>query len=620
MPNTNILDSTSYSALDGAAQQTVRQLFEQSYQAGNPIAFNDFRAIFSQRKSLAASIHDCAHRLEQTNPAMLVYLNDSQKKWLEHELLFAFYVYSAQYYLDLREDRGQHLEDLGAQIKKCAGLIDHLGQTMRPKSPDADMVQRVADSDKPAKYLGLTFIAPAIAGTMVDLSTGEPDLAKANVSSGQTVKARGWMTDVNGVRLYWVWGGGLLSNVISLFPDYCLNKQQACSVVASPSTLTGYMSWILYYSRFGINLSLLLKHTISGPWMHQQEREQISCWERFKTQWDCRKFALLNDSIWGMANMACFLWLVGPGTLGYLGNVVTTALLLMDVCITAWRFAEESTEHHATMARYDRDIQALECRPSSDIRVLDIYALKKARARAEANWQYKKYSTVNDLIYSVALLASFFVMCACLIPPAAMAATTAMSLGLLGASLCFVLTVAYAAVGGRIEILKTYDSAKDKLDQCLWRVSQFNGSEDGRVKQQLYLSIKQLLGQSQHQQQLMNSQQMKWVLDILIQSLVPPVIFVSLIALPLSMGLGVIAAGFALALLSTKVLTWFGPKAYELPTMNEQEYQDLLHRDQDLRLTDFPQATKMLSFFNKKVTPHPLQPEYYPDHVDALMV
>lgn len=620
MPNTNILDSTSYSALDSAAQKTVRQLFEQRYLAGCSMAFDDFRAIFSQRQSLAASIHDCAHRLEQTNPAMFQYLNVSQKEWLEHELLFAFYVYSAQYYLDLREDRGQHLEDLGEQIKKCAGLLHELGQTMAPKSPSADMVQRVADSDKPAKYLGLTLIAPAIAGTMVDLSTGDPDLVKAKASVGQTVKARGWMTDVNGVRLYWVWGGGLLSSVISMLPDDILNKQQACSVVASPSTLTGYMSWILYYSRFGINLSLLLKHTISGPWMHQEEREQISCWERFKTQWDCRKFALLNDSIWGMANMACFLWLVGPGTLGYLGNVVTTGLLLMDVCITAWRFAEESTQHHATMARYDRDIHELERQPSSDILVLDIYALKKARARAEADWQYKKYSTVNDLVYTVALLASFFVMCACLIPPAAMAATTAMSLGLLGASLCFVLTVAYAAVGGRFEILKTYDSAKDKLDQCLRRVSQFKQIEDGAVKQQLYLSIKQLLGQSQHQQQLMNSQQMKWVLDILIQSLVPPVIFVSLIALPLSMGLGVIAAGFALAIMSTNLLTWFEPKAYELPRMDQHEYQTLLDKGQQLTLTDFPQAVKMLSFFNKNANQLPVQPADYPDDVNALMV
>ena len=78
---------------------------------------------------------------------------------------------------------------------------------------------------------------------------------------------------VNGIRGQWSRAGGLVSTVIEQLPDYIVNKQQAQERGAAPSPITGYMSWILYYTRFGINLSLLLKHTIAGPWMSEKERK-----------------------------------------------------------------------------------------------------------------------------------------------------------------------------------------------------------------------------------------------------------------------------------------------------------------------------------------------------------
>ena len=329
MPNQSILDSTSYSTLDISAKKAVCGLFEDSYRAGKEISFDTY-AIFKQRQSLAVSVERCALRLDKTNPAGFKYLNDLQREWLRQELLFAFYIFSAQYHLDKVEHRGQALKDRGDQILHCASLIQDLDNSAST-TPETLLQTKVDDSLKPVKYLGLTVLTPMVADTMLNVVAGDSSSVKEWATPGKTVKAIEEMSKVNGLRLYWVWGGCLLSTVISMLPDTFINKQSAGSAVAMPAPITGYASWLLYYTRFGVNLSLLLKHTLTGPWMSVEERDKIPAWERFKSQWNQRKFALLNDSIWGVANMACYFWLVGPGMLGYCGNVATAGLLVMDV-------------------------------------------------------------------------------------------------------------------------------------------------------------------------------------------------------------------------------------------------------------------------------------------------
>ena len=419
MPLDSILDSTLLSTLDRAENAEVYGLFDQYLTGQQPLKM-DTATLFSKRKSLTLSLDYYSCQLEQINPASFKYLSSEQKIDQRRELTFAFYIFSAQYQLDSIEKRRQTLKERSRQLQRCAYLISELTSSSK-QTPEQVLARAVEDAGKHAKYLGLTVVAPFIAEKMMELVSNKATVAPVKPIRTKEWKGAGkagvlvsWMNDINGLRLYWVWGGGLLSTVLSLLPDTFANTTQAQQGIASPAPVTGYMSWLLYYARFGISLSLLLKHTIAGPWMSEEEK-RIPAWDRFKTQWDQRKFALLNDSIWATANLVCFFWLTGGGMLGYYGNVATAMLLIMDVSLTAWKFQEESTKHKETLVWYDRDIrillQKIDAEPlevNKTVLQLQLKQLGAAQKQCKFDWRHKQYALTNDLVYAAALLAAFF--------------------------------------------------------------------------------------------------------------------------------------------------------------------------------------------------------------------
>ena len=579
MPEERTLESVTFGALDKSARDAVYDLFNKQYQAGKKLSL-DPNTIFPKAGSLSLAIDYCGDKLNKINPASFKFLNRNQRKALLQELMFSFYIFSEQYILDEALDLREKLKERAAQIKLCASLINDLRKSANHlKTPSTVVENAVDDSEKCVKYLGLTLVAPVIADKMFEICSGEVSPYKEFKNASKTKAIKDAMTDINGLRLYWVWGGNFLTTIISLLPEQFANKQQAQSVISAPAKVTGYMSWILYYARFGINLSLLLRHTLNGPWMSKAEAK-IPIEERFKTQWQQRKFALLNDSIWGVANMACFYWLVGAGCLGYLGNVVTTVLLIMDIGLSYWRLAEESTEHNADIERYNKDIDIIRGKISDEknheskkILALQLEALLKAKARCEFEWQNKKNGLVNDLVYASALIIAFTIMCSLLFPPLAAIPLAALILSVVGASLTFMFTVIYSAAQGGLDIAKSKKSQESTKEECLVLLGKFKGSTDVREKKQLYLEMKQLLAEYDYQKDLIYSQKLKFLRSVFIDALIPPLLFVSFVFMPLGIGIAITAAGFALAVLSNILLKKLAPKAYDLPKFDDKEYE-----------------------------------------------
>jgi len=561
----SILESTLSGQLTDRDQEAIKNLFD-TYRA-NQVSAWDIRALSDQRQLLAHAHDIYSKKVAAINPASFQFLNGLQKSVLAQELRLAFYLFSALYHLDEAEHRRQQKSARDVQIKHCADLIAKLEDSDKKPTPATLLADASNASEKHLKYLGLTIIAPFIAEKMQEFSTGKTSVIKE------------WMGELNGRRLYWIWGGGLLTSVISMLPDDFAGKQQAGQALAAPAPALGYISWILYYARFGINLSLLLKHTIAGPWMGDEEKK-IHPWERFKTQWQARKLSLLNDSIWATANMVCFFWLTGGGMLGYMGNALTAGLLLLDISLTTWRFCEESTQHNKYIKQYEDGIAALqaklvETKTDPDERAvlqLQLDALIKDKKQCEFDWKYKRYGIINDLVYAVGLLAAFSVLCSFFFPPAALLPATALILGVVGAALCFVLTITTAAVKGELEIAKSTEIGKNAAKDSKELLAAFNGCEEPSRKKQLYLDMQQLQATSDHQVRVIRFQKMSLVRAVLIDALIPPLVFVSFIFMPLGIGFGVLAAGFALAVLSHILLNRFEPKAESLPEFNEKAY------------------------------------------------
>lgn len=608
------LDTTSYSALDDTSRKATHTFFATKLDPQKGISL-DIRQLFASRQPLLASADFYGERLDQINPASFAFLSQVQRWALIRELIFTFYVLSAQYQLDEAEARRQNLKKLRERLKKCSDFIEEL---QIPKQyPDAGLAKAVSQSDKPVKYLGLTVLAPFLVEKIMEVVD----------TPGKTHVMREWLNTINARRLYWVWGSSLLNTIISMLAEDFTNRGQAQAGMQMASPAAGYISWVLYYVRFGINLFLLLKHTIKGPWMSEQEKS-IPTWERFKTQWEQRKFALLNDSIWGLANMVCFFWLTGSGMFGYYGNVVTAGLLVMDICLTIWRFYEESTAYNAQIQRYKRDIiilgekmaqnlqeqertakamaeivkQALKnnktkeelaqlverdakmlqsLKEEEELLQAELRILQDAQQQCEFNWRYKKYNTINELVYAVGLLSAFALMCCFLFPPAMIAPAAVMVMGIVGAALCFAFTVISTAITAGLELYKSKESAGLARQKGEALLNDFKQTNNESVKKQLFLEIKRLSAEADYQEKMVQFQKIKLIRTIVIDIIVPPLVFASLLFMPLGIGVAVIAAGLLLAIATHLLLKRLEPPKPPLPEFNEEAYQDFVASHQD---------------------------------------
>ncbi|WP_156812355.1 hypothetical protein [Legionella tunisiensis] len=239
-----------------------------------------------------------AYYSKELTPVKNAFLTEEQQEFRREELLFTFYLLYSQYQLDELEGERQALPILQEKITLCSDLIqdlDNAPSINKPITPEKMLAREIATSNKAMRLLGLTIIARWLVDRMYEMYN----------TDGKTLLLNEWMTAVNVKRLYWIWGGGLLASVLDLLSEDFFNKTQAQERLGIPSPYTGNMSWMLYYARGGISLLMLLKHTYSNPWMSADE-EKITKQERFMTQWDQRKFALLNDFIWATANLVCF--------------------------------------------------------------------------------------------------------------------------------------------------------------------------------------------------------------------------------------------------------------------------------------------------------------------------
>ena len=595
-----VFESLSFGTLDREAQSTIYK-----YVRGNTKPQFSNETLFRKRQSLARALEQRGNWLENINAASFHYLNDTQKTALAQELYFAFYLFSAQDQLDVTEDRRQCLPERGAQRTQCSELLAQLrwslgSKTLSETNDEVELARAIDDSEKPMKYLGLTLVAPVLV-----------DLTQAFISTGN-VKEK--MNEINGRRLYWVWGRTFVCTVLDLFSADFHYKSQAEETLAMQGVAMGYISWILYYARAGMYWSLLLKHTIKGPWMNQAEYDMdVTTWERFSTQWDQRKFELLNDTIWATCNLACFYWLISAKALGLWGDVFTLVLLAMDISIAVWQLKEEETKHNATLLHFRTQIETLEDKidalehgtdkqsqrlfrhremvatidgkkqvlehtdeekdelKQQQINVLkeQLMALRQAEDKCKSDWILKQKGFIYDLAYAIGLFAAFSIVCFSVL---AAAPAMALILGVVGAGLCFSLNAAYSALKNNleVEVAQHADTAAITAYQdCL---ALFLDSPDLHERKRLYLEIQRLEMTSEHQQKVITFQQMTLVHSIIVEALMPAIVFSALVFLPLGLGLVAIAGGIALAVLVYKCIEPYKPEMGELRRFNGPKF------------------------------------------------
>ncbi|MBA2652974.1 MAG: hypothetical protein H0U73_12025 [Tatlockia sp.] len=573
----------------------------------------DTKKIAKSRKGLPVLLGSYQDDLAKTNPVLFYYLTDEQRVHLKNKLLYSYFLLFAQFQLDASEGREYTLEKHQDDLDLCSKRIQELDLSQKiGKKVD---YQKALQSEinlftKCLYYLGLTILAQWFVERIQEFM---------ECKTGAVIN---WLTEINTKRLYWVWGGGMLASALDLMPSTFLNTKDASQTLALPSPVCGYISFVLYFFRFGINLFLLLGHTIEGPWMSEEE-SKTPAWERFKTQWDQRKFTLLNDLIWGTINMVCFFWLYGRGMLGYAGNLVTVVLLSMDLILSIWRHWEETTKHEAQMLALEKDKATLtkkleehrlvqtqnwltsEKKWQTEQAELDeqIKDIDKRVAKAKFEWKYKDLSLLNDCCYAFALVISFCVVACFLFPPTSLAPLTVLIIGLCGAAACFLVTTISTGVGAYLDVAKSQEQRKMSRDECAKLLSLFKNADDPKIKKQLYIQMKALMAESDSLQEFAKFQMIKGARSVIIDALFPLVVFLSLVFLPTGVGLGIIGAVLAIAIISYAIMNQYEPEAAKLPEYNKSDYKKFLEKPtlSHFELSDEKEGIKTIPrFFNSE--------------------
>lgn len=516
--------------------------------------------------------------LSDTDKVMFRYMNEAQKEKLRVKLQITLLLLLAQEQHEQEYQKTENIRNYETQIRRCLDFLQALDPVYQSMTYSA--LFEYSDVHL-TKYLGIP-LGQLMARQMVDMSGNnlkeirdslvgmtDEDLEKikaiTKTSGGDTKKIRNAMDDTNYWRLYWVWGSTFLKTIIELIPENSANG--ASDTIRTPDPYTGALSWGLYYARFAMNLGLLLKHTIRGPWMSKEEA-QTPWQDRFLTQWDQRKFTLLNDSIWGSANLICYFWLTGKGALGTAGDAVTLGLLIFDIVMSVWDFEEQKTKYNKAMLQYEEDIQRLKgqlARFGNDEDLNDadlkqkrciksqLNALKREKSKCEREWQLQKISLINNIAYAVGLMMAFMVLTMPFMP---IAAPVMASMMIAGAVLCLAFTVINNAVKGGIELYKTYKTIQEqkkdneeKINELL-KLLKRNPNLNSDEKKLLYLEIKKCQAETEYQKQMMAYQSVILARNIILETVIPALILMSIILLPTGIGAAslLIAAGIVLAI------------------------------------------------------------------------
>jgi hypothetical protein len=564
--------------------------------------------------------------LNDVEPVFFPYMTEVQLKETQRTLQVTYLFLLAEQKYELAHQKKENSNRYNETILQCEHFIDELKCHLhcRKQNIIPSPEQGLLSAEKPTAYLGLA-AGNLLAESMVKVASGSATKTMMNQ-----------MEWVNDKRLYWVWASSVLKSILTNFPFDFLpvdpnRVDKAATLISQPDLYSGTMSWGLYYFRFALNLGLLLKHTLSGPWMSKvEEREPWT--ERFCTQWDQRKFVLLNDFVWATGNLACFFWLYGKGALGTWGDVLTLGLLVFDIGLAMWDFEEQQTRYKKQMLDYDETITQLEQKKEllinhlnntkealqqqldrlnieldmevkqkkkrqirAEINTIEqqlkdyeeqkneaalfelntaLAALKRARTQCDREWSIQVQHLTINKTYALGLMLSFAILAVPFLP---VGGPLIAAMTVVGALLCFSFSIISDAVKGRVGLQKTQTTQRNLQALYKEKIIQFKEltvDVDPNAKKLLFLEITKLLVENEHQEKTLKLQTIHLVHTILIESLIPPLVLLSFVFLPLGAGLGVLAAAVALAAVSHLLIdALIKVEKGEINAFDEKEYQ-----------------------------------------------
>lgn len=110
------------------------------------------------------------------------------------------------------------------------------------------------------------------------------------------------------------------------------------------------LAWLFFIPRLSVNLFLLIKHTLPGPWMSKEEKS-LGLSVRFSAQMQRRWFELGNDSIWMTAGLINRFVLTGA--LAPFAIYVSITCFAIDIILSVTRAYIELSRLYEVRKQYE---------------------------------------------------------------------------------------------------------------------------------------------------------------------------------------------------------------------------------------------------------------------------
>jgi len=178
----------------------------------------------------------------------------------------------------------------------------------------------------------------------------------------------------------------------------------------------------------------------------------------------------------------------------------------------------------------------LELLDESNAPAYQVHSLMSTQRQCKLEWDYKLYAIYLDMIYAILLLAAFSLLY-CFFLPIALSGSTALLLGVAGTVLCFTMNALFAAIKQGVDVCKSVELSNNAALDCV---------ENNPNNLDLTLSKSEW----RYHQDIIKYKQACLIQSLLVDFLVPPVMFVALVFMPVSIGLVVVCAGLFLAVAS----------------------------------------------------------------------
>jgi len=564
-----VLESPSYWLLNDEARALVDACADVVDDPKKVSDFNvDLASAILNRRSLEQALEEGKFFLHKLDPAMFLIqakakdgayqaeldVNEGKLKLLYYLILMSAERAKETRHLLALPKHKVYLERVGRMLFALREAKRHAAQGTDPQPLQGP--NTTGDNDGPMRYFGMLYIKPAVEKAVVQMTLE---------------RAAGWHAipaSLNDLRLYLVWANALsqcICNMLSQAVQVTLVVTR--TVLKDLSLTTGSLGFILYFTTFGLAASIVLQNTLEVGLTKKVRALNLSWYERFKAQWDERKFLILNNAVWGVVNFICFFWLVGQNALGFAGNVLTNVLLVADLFLVWWEVEEEKAEHEARLKFYDEGMEALKLKIEDRVlqgyqdenkhtmlarMQLELKKLGETKQHIKDKWHAREQQHRYDFMYGAGVIIGLAMLCSFFFPPALIVPFAGMVLALTGAAICFGLGVTHKAFSGMIIAQdemkelglrqKDYDVFLTLFEQNMTDLKRVPDDDKLQTESKLlYLSLKKMVADQGHHRHAADYQKADVICNFLTDLLLPTLFLLAFVFMPVGIGMPIFA-------------------------------------------------------------------------------